>query len=214
MNSNERVRVKICGLTTPTDRDLAVAAGADAVGFISGVSVDTPREIRRETAASLAATTPPFVSTVLVTMAEDASEALERVDYASPDAIQVHGLDPDAVSVLSEATNASVIAAVTVTDAPRYDSAADALLVDSLDDDGAGGTGKTHDWKRTQKQIEALDSPVVLAGGLTPDNVERAIATVGPYGVDVASGVERDGGVKEPTAVRSFIQQARTITKI
>lgn len=211
--TNARTRVKICGLTTPADRDLAVAAGADAVGFISGVPVDTAREIPPETAASLAATTPPFVSAVLVTMPETVGDALERIESIGPDAVQVHGLSPTAVASLADATDASVIAAVTAADSPQYDAAADALLVDSLDETGAGGTGETHDWERTRDRIGTLDSPVVLAGGLTPDNVDRAIDTVGPYGVDVASGVERKDGKKDPAAVRSFVEQVRTRPK-
>lgn len=209
---NGRTRVKICGLTTSTDRDLAVAVGVDAVGFISGVSVDTPREIPPETAVSLADTTPPFVSTVLVTMPDEVDDARRLIERVDPDAVQVHGLAPTAIASLTDATDVSVIAAVTVADSPQYDSAADALLVDSLDETGAGGTGETHDWKRTRDRIGTLDSPVVLAGGLTPDNVDRAIDTVDPYGVDVASGVEREGGEKDPAAVRSFVEQVRDST--
>lgn len=212
-DQTSRTRVKICGITTAEDRNLVVNAGADAVGFISGVSVDTPREITPETAATLAATTPPFISTVLVTMPD--GDALKRIERVRPDIVQVHGLSPDAVSDLSAATNTSVIPAVTAADAPRYESVADALLVDSLDENGAGGTGSTHDWERTRDLIEKLDAPVVLAGGLTPDNVSTAIETVNPYGVDVASGVERDSnsdsdnGRKHAATVRSFVEQAR-----
>lgn len=210
-----RTRVKICGITTAEDRDLAVDAGADAVGFISGVSVDTPREITPETAATLAAATPPFISTVLVTMPD--GDALEHIERIQPDIVQVHGLSPDAVGDLSAATNTSVIPAVTAADAPRYESVANALLVDSLDANGAGGTGSTHDWERTRDVVAELDTHVVLAGGLTPDNVATAVETVDPYGVDVASGVERDvdsssdsdNGQKHTAAVRSFVEQAR-----
>ncbi|RRJ28588.1 phosphoribosylanthranilate isomerase [Halocatena pleomorpha] len=211
-HSDSRTRVKICGLTTAADRDLAVTAGADAVGFISGVSVDTPREISAETAATLVETTPPFVSTVLVTMPDDVSDALERIDRVGPDAVQVHGLSPSAVAALAGETDAAVLAAVTAANSPDYESVADALVVDSLDDDGAGGTGETHDWERARDRVEALDSPVVLAGGLTPDNVGAAIETVAPYGVDVASGVERSSGHKDPAAVRSFLGRAGTRT--
>lgn len=207
--TNSRTRVKICGITTPTDRDLAVTAGADAVGFISGVSIDTPREVPPETASSLAATTPPFVSTVLVTMPDESSDALAQIERIGPDAVQVHGLSPPAVAALADETDVSVIAAVRAADSPDYDPVADALVVDSLDDAGAGGTGETHDWEQTHNRIKTLDSPILLAGGLTPDNVTSAIETVAPYGVDVASGVERDGGEKDPTAVQSFLKQAR-----
>jgi len=83
--------------------------------------------------------------------------------------------------------------------------------VDSLDDDGAGGTGETHDWTRTAEVVADLDAPVFLAGGLTPENVRGAVRLVRPYAVDVASGVEREGGVKDVGAVRRFVEEARAV---
>jgi phosphoribosylanthranilate isomerase len=205
-------RVKICGITTAEDRDAAVAAGADAVGLIAGVTVETPREIGLDDARDLAGGVPPLVTAVLVTMPDDAGTARERVERVRPDAVQVHGLDPDAVGELADAP-ASVVAAVDAeTDAATlsaYADAADALLVDSVDAEGGGGTGETHDWERTREVADRLDVPVVLAGGLTPDNVGEAVATVAPFGVDVATGVERTGGVKDHDAVRRFVANAR-----
>jgi phosphoribosylanthranilate isomerase len=80
--------------------------------------------------------------------------------------------------------------------------------VDSIDEDGGGGTGRTHDWEQTRERVADLDTPVVLAGGLTPDNVAEAVATVDPFAVDVATGVERSGGVKDHDAVRAFVRAA------
>jgi len=211
-------RVKICGITNAGDRDVAVAAGADAVGLVAGVTVDTPREVPIDTAADLAAGVPPLVSSVLVTMPEDAETARERVERVGSDAVQVHGLAPDELATLADAlaapgsADASVIAAV---DADADDDhlracadAADALLVDSIDEDGGGGTGRTHDWEQTRERVATLDVPVLLAGGLTPENVADAVATVGPFAVDVATGVERAGGVKDHDAVRQFVRRA------
>jgi phosphoribosylanthranilate isomerase len=102
-----------------------------------------------------------------------------------------------------------VVAAVDAgDDVAALDGHADALLVDSTDESGAGGTGETHDWERAAALVEDLDTPVVLAGGLAPANVGRAVRTVRPYAVDVASGVERDGAV-DPERVRSFVAAAR-----
>jgi len=210
--ADARPRVKICGITTAEDRDAAVAAGADAIGLIAGVTVETPREIGLDDARDLAGGVPPLVTAVLVTMPDDAGTARERVERVRPDAVQVHGLDPDAVGELADAP-ASVVAAVDAeTDAATlsaYADAADALLVDSVDAEGGGGTGETHDWERTREVADRLDVPVVLAGGLTPDNVGEAVATVAPFGVDVATGVERTGGVKDHDAVRRFVANAR-----
>ncbi|MCU4718199.1 phosphoribosylanthranilate isomerase [Halapricum hydrolyticum] len=202
-------RVKVCGFTREVDLAAAVAAGVDAVGLIAGVTVETPREIGLADASRLAATVPPLVSTVLVTMPDDAGEARRRIERVRPDAVQLHGLDPADVAALADAP-ADVIAAVDPTDPDldAYAGAADALLVDSIDDAGGGGTGETHDWERTREIVTSLDVPVILAGGLTPENVATAVERVDPFAVDVASGVEREGGVKDHDAVGRFVERA------
>ena len=202
-------RVKICGITSGADLEAAVAAGADAVGFIVDVSVGTEREIDPERAAELVGATPPFVTSVLVTMPGSPEAGAELADRVGPDVVQVHGdATPEDVVSLSAATHGGVIRAVSPEDAGAYESAADALLVDSLDGTGAGGTGETHDWERTRDLVETLSVPVVLAGGLTPENVGRAVETVDPFGVDVASGVEAEPGRKDAAAVASFVERA------
>jgi phosphoribosylanthranilate isomerase len=203
-------RVKICGITRAPDRDAAVEAGADALGFIVGVDVETPREITATRAADLVAGLPPFVTSVLVTMAATVGEALELHDRVGADAIQVHGtLSPGEVAELRERTAADVLVAAGPEEAPDYADVADAVLVDSVDEAGGGGTGETHDWGRTRAVAAGVDVPVVLAGGLTPDNVGAAVETVDPYGVDTASGVECKGGVKDHDAVHAFVAAAR-----
>ena len=202
-------RVKICGLTREADVDAAVAAGADAVGLIAGVTVDTPRDVTLDRAATLAESVPPFVTTVLVTMPADAAEARERIDAVGPDAVQLHAADPQLVADLGD-TAVDVLAVVDPTDPDidAYAEAADALLVDSVDAEGGGGTGETHDWERTAAIVDSLSVPVVLAGGLTPENVAEAVATVDPFAVDTASGVESSGGVKDHDAIRAFVDGA------
>jgi phosphoribosylanthranilate isomerase len=188
----------------------AAAAGADAIGVIVDVPVDTHREVSVERARKLVAATPPFLATTLVTMPDSVEEAAELVETVGADHLQVHGLTaPDELDALRGETPARVVAAVDAgDDLAALDGHADALLVDSTDDAGAGGTGETHDWTRAAALVGALDTPLVLAGGLTPENVGRAVRTVRPYGVDVASGVERDGAV-DPERVRSFVAAAR-----
>lgn len=202
-------RVKVCGTTTREDLDVVVAAGADAVGFIVDVSVDTPREVSAKRAVELARAAPPFVTTVLVTMPETPEGTVELASRVQPDVVQVHGeLTPGDLAFLSAKVHGDVVKAVSPEAAPAYDTVADALLVDSLDSEGAGGTGETHDWQRTRDLVETLNSPVVLAGGLTPDNVAEAVETVRPFGVDVASGVETDPGRKDANAVSAFVRAA------
>ncbi|MGB9952806.1 MULTISPECIES: phosphoribosylanthranilate isomerase [unclassified Haloarcula] len=205
-------RVKICGVTDSTDRDAVVTTGADAVGVIHGVPVDTPREVDAATAEKLADGVPPFVTSVLVTMPTTVQEAVRRVDRIEPDAVQVHdGLSPAELGALDSRITQDIVAVVEA-DAPAiesYATHADALLVDSVDADGGGGTGETHDWERTRDLVDSLDVPIVLAGGLTPENVADAVETVEPFAVDVASGVESAGGTKDHDAVSRFVRNAK-----
>jgi phosphoribosylanthranilate isomerase len=210
-----RTRVKICGITNAADRDAAVAAGADAVGVIGDVPVETPREVDEATAAALVAGVPPLVTSVLVTMPETVQQATDLVRTVEPDAVQVHaGLSPSELGALDRRVSQRVIVAVDATDSDLVDyaDAADALLVDSVDESGAGGTGETVDWERTRDRVDDLGVPVILAGGLTPENVAAAVETVDPFGVDVASGVEREGGRKDHDAVRAFVDAAQGVT--
>ncbi|MFB6084527.1 MAG: phosphoribosylanthranilate isomerase [Halorientalis sp.] len=204
-------RAKICGITREADLDAAVAAGADAVGLTAAVTVDTPREVSVDRADDLAAAVPPFVTSVLVAMPETVDRAVELAERVRPDAVQLHGeLGPDAVAAVGERAPTQVIAAVDATDPAidGYADAADAVLVDSVDEQGGGGTGETHDWERTADLVAELDAPVILAGGLTPENVAEAVGTVDPFAVDVASGVESEGGIKDHDAVRRFVERA------
>ncbi|MFP4626497.1 MAG: phosphoribosylanthranilate isomerase [Natronomonas sp.] len=202
-------RVKVCGITTRPDLNAAIDAGVDAIGLIVDVDVDTPREIDAGLAVELARQVPPFVSTVLVTMPDAPETTVDLVDRIKPDVVQVHGdLTPGDLAYLSANVNGGVVKAVDAADAKRYEPVADAMLVDSLDESGAGGTGETHDWIRTRDAVADLDTPIVLAGGLTPENVARAIETVDPYAVDVASGVEDQPGRKDSKAISAFVRAA------
>lgn len=207
-------RAKVCGITREADLAAAVNAGADAVGFITNVSVDTPREIAPSDAADLVAATPPLVTSVLVMMPDSPGRAAELAQAINPDAVQLYGdFDIDDVRFVRAETGVQVILALDYderTRAQNLDAAADALLLDSTED-GAGGTGETGDWAATHELVRSLAAPVILAGGLTPDNVRQAAQTVEPYAVDVASGVEADGGRKNPEAVRSFVREAAAV---
>ncbi|MGM0604605.1 MAG: phosphoribosylanthranilate isomerase [Halobacteriota archaeon] len=205
-------RVKICGLTDPADLRASIEAGVDAVGVITDVPVETPREVDRGTAAELIAAVPPFVTATLVTMPEDTEHAVDLVRTIRPDALQLHGsFDADDLGFIRASTGVKLISVLDHTDTTRahdLDEAADAILVDSTDEAGAGGTGETHDWKATGELAESLTSPVVLAGGLTPENVTEAIRVATPFAVDVASGVESRAGRKDHNAVATFVRNA------
>ena len=205
-------RSKICGVTTEADLQAVADAGADAVGIVTEVSVDTPREVPPQRAADLVAAAPPFLSTVLVSMPDTAPRAVELAGAAAPDAIQLHGeFDDSDVRYVRREARADVITAVGAGNpdlARQYDGVADAVLLDSTTESGAGGTGETHDWHAARAIVDDLSTPVVLAGGLTPENVADAVETVRPYAVDVSSGVEVSGGEKDHDAVGSFVRNA------
>jgi len=215
-----RSRVKVCGVTSPRDRELVVAAGADALGVVCGVPVETPREVSLERARELLAGTPPFVTATLVTMPGDAAAGARLIEQVRADAVQVHGLGAEAIADLRDRTAATVVAAADA-GTPREEltvlaDAADAVHLDSTDEAGAGGTGRTHDWERARELVASIDAPVALAGGLTPDNVATAVRTVGPYAVDAASGtepgadadVDHSAGQKDADRVRTFVARA------
>ena len=208
-----RPRVKICGITNAADLSVALAAGADAVGVIADVPVDSPREVSVGRAAALLDTVPPFATSVLVTMAADAEAVLDLVDRVAPDVVQLHGgLPPDELAIVTK--HVRVIAAHSTNDSERIVDAAplvDAILLDALDAEGGGGTGRTADWERARTYVEELAVPIVLAGGLDQDNVAAAIDAVGPYAVDVATGVARadDATRKDADAVRAFVRAAQ-----
>ena len=202
-------RVKVCGFTHEDDVHAAVSAGVDAVGAIVDVPVETPREVTPKMAAELFETVPPFVSTVLVTMPDSLDRARELIGRVGPDVIQIHdGLSVEAVSELGRPGLGTIVSVAH--DDPainKYATAADALLVDSADETGAGGTGRTHDWNATS-ELRDLEAPLILAGGLTPTNVSTAVETVDPFAVDVASGVEAEPGRKDPTKLQRFVEAA------
>jgi len=211
-------RVKICGVTSRADLATVAEAGADAVGFVVDVPVETPREVSLDRAATLAAAAPPFLTTTAVTMPGTVAEAVAVADAVGADALQLHAdFDADGFATVREETRATVVAALDseAGDRARDLAAADvvdAVLVDSASDSGAGGTGETHDWEATRALARELGDefgvPTVLAGGLTPENVTAAIRTVRPYAVDVASGVETTGGRKDEAAVEAFVTNA------
>lgn len=204
--------VKICGITTAAEGAAAVGAGADAVGFVVEVPVETPREISAELAGRLVETIPPSVTTVLVTMATEVTRIVELTRSIPVDAIQVHGVrTPASVEAIAEALDRSIIVATSTDDAShdRLASHADALLIDTPGSSGRGGTGRTHDWGTTATLVDDLDVPVIVAGGLTPNNVDAAIREIRPAGVDVATGVEAEPGVTDPDRVHAFVDRAR-----
>jgi phosphoribosylanthranilate isomerase len=199
-------RIKICGLTNIKDAMNAVEAGADALGFV--VYAQSPRAITPQTVKSIIARLPPFVTTVGVFANPTETELREAFDDWGLAVAQLQGDEPPE---LCNRFPGRVIKAIRVKDKKTIEMmcyyTVRAFVLDTFRLDQLGGTGETFDWSWA-KQAKRF-GPVILAGGLTPDNVARAIRTVRPIGVDVSSGVEKTVGKKDPKKVKKFINAAR-----
>ena len=210
------MKVKICGNTNLEDAALAVSADADGLGFLIGLGYPTDDEITVPQAAAIIAAVPPLVATVLVTHRGDAAWVIETCRSIGANTIQLHAVfNPAEVPRLrAELRGVKLIKAVQVRGVESIAEAAeaskyyDAILVDSATATRIGGTGQTHDWSISSRIVKTARVPVILAGGLTPENVREAVITVKPYAVDVNSGVEFPNGRKSPERVRAFVRQA------
>ncbi len=204
-----RTRVKICGITRPQDAIAAAQTGADAIGLVFYPA--SPRAVEIEQAREIVTALPPFVT--VVGLFVDADEAtIRQVLAALPlDVLQFHGDEsPEAcrryarpyIKALRMREEADVL------DAAREYHDAAGLLLDTYQAGVPGGTGDSFDWRRVPAH---LATPVVLAGGLTPENVAEAVITARPYGVDVSGGVESQKGIKDAWKIRSFIAEVERV---
>lgn len=200
-----RVRIKICGLTRAGDAVAAAALGADAIGlnFWPG----SRRFVRPEAARAIVAALPPLVTAVGVFVNQPEEEIRAVVAASGIQAIQLHGDEPPALAARLP------LPVVKALPADRLDAAASflsagvrALLVDTPTS-GHGGSGRTFDWSLLAGLPPGV--PFLLAGGLTPENVARAVRAVRPFAVDVASGVEESPGVKDPDRMSRFVLAVR-----
>ena len=199
-----RTRVKICGITRVEDAMAAARAGADAVGFV--FEPKSPRHVSADQAKAIIRELPPFVTVVglFVNAAPDNIEAvLNRVPL---DLIQFHGNETPEQCRRYHRPYIKAIRMQADINLPEkahlYNDAA-GLLLDSFVDGATGGTGQAFDWARVPHD---LSRPVILAGGLTPDNVSMAIREARPFAVDVSSGVEVSKGIKDAGRIAAFIE--------
>ena len=200
-----RTRVKICGITRPEHARAAASAGADAIGLM--FYEPSPRFVSRAQAAAVCAALPPLVSIVGVFVNAAPREIEAAVRGLPVDLLQFHGDEPPElcaeagkpyIKAVRVRTRGDIVEA-----AARYPDAR-ALLLDAHHDALWGGTGKRFDWSIVTDDV---DHPIVLAGGLTPENVAGAIRLVGPFAVDVSGGVESAPGEKDPRSIERFIKE-------
>jgi len=201
-----RTRVKICGITSPVDGIAAAQSGADAIGLV--FYPPSPRALSTVVAREIVDSLPPFVTTVGLFVDMPQAEIDEILAAVPLDMLQFHGSeDPLSCASFDKPWMKAVRMSPEVDllkEEERY-FAASALLVDAYQKGVPGGTGQSFDWGRVPV---GLQKPIVLAGGLTPENVEQAIKEVTPWAVDVSGGVERAKGVKDLDKVAQFINRA------
>lgn len=195
--------IKVCGITNEQDALLAVALGADALGFVFAPS---PRQISPALAREIVKRLPPETVTVGVFRNETPSRVIEVVNEARLQGAQLHGHETPAMTAEVATDIRFVIKAVVAgsQDAAQANNfASDAILVDGLHP----GSGHAYDWDLLQDL--PTDIRLMLSGGLTPENVAAGILQVQPWGVDVSSGVEKAPGLKDAVRMRHFITNAR-----
>jgi phosphoribosylanthranilate isomerase len=201
------VRVKICGITRLQDLHAACAAGADALGFVFYET--SPRNVSVETAAALLRALPPFVQSVGLFVNAEPAFIAAALNVLPLDLLQFHG---DETPADCERHGRPYIKAVRVKqDTDLLKCAADfssarGLLLDAWVAGVAGGTGERFDWGLIPAELPV---PVILSGGLTPDNVAAAVQQVRPWAVDVSSGVEISKGIKDAQKLAQFIAKAK-----
>ncbi|MDE3735165.1 MULTISPECIES: phosphoribosylanthranilate isomerase [Pseudomonas] len=201
------VRIKICGITRIDDALAAVAAGADAIGFV--FYAKSPRAVTPAQARAIVAALPPFVTTVGLFVDMPRAELTQVLAEVPLDLLQFHGDEsPEAcagygrpyIKALRVKPGDDITAAISC-----YPEAS-GILLDTFVQGTPGGTGEAFDWSLVPQDAA---KPLILAGGLTPENVGEAVRQVRPYAVDVSGGVEAGKGIKDAAKIQAFIQQAR-----
>ncbi len=203
------IRVKICGITREKDALLAAELGAHAIGFI--FYPGSPRYLSPEKARKISASLPPFVQRVGVFVNEDPSRIKRIRDLVGLDVVQLHGEEsPDVCALFYP----RVVKALRIKDEKdlaalsSYRGRVGGILLDTFVRGVFGGTGKTFNWSLAQK-AKRSGLPLILAGGLNPQNVEEAIKKVRPSGLDISSGVEITPGVKHPALLKALFERLR-----
>lgn len=203
------VKVKICGITNLDDAFAAVDFGVDALGFV--FFQGSPRHISYDNAAAIIKKLPSFITSVGVFVNQDTEQIEEAIRLTGIDVVQLHGEEPPEMCAVSR----RIIKAIRVKSLESLDplvhfkDKVSAFLLDAFTPDVYGGTGQIFNWDIAAyaKQF----GRIILAGGLTPDNIAEAIQRVRPYGVDVSSGVETEKGKKDHNKMKLFIEKAKGV---
>ncbi|PWQ96693.1 phosphoribosylanthranilate isomerase [Leucothrix arctica] len=202
-------RVKICGITSIEDAHNVAAAGADAIGLV--FYAKSSRYVTPEQAAKICNALPPFVTSVALFMNADAEQVNDTLNKVKLDLLQFHGAES---AEFCRSFNKPYIKAVGINGLKNFTEYADqyhdalGILIDSHALGKAGGTGETFDWTLLPK---GYAKPIILAGGLTPDNVAEAIMQTSVYAVDLSSGVESSSGIKSKVKINALMKEVNRI---
>jgi len=202
------IKIKICGITNTEDALWAINLKVDALGFIFA---DSPRRVEPEIVQGIIELLPPFISSVGVFVNEDRKKVEEIAESCGLTTLQFHGEESPSYC---EEFKQKVVKAFRIKDKsvlkkiPQYQDKIDAYLLDTYSPFAYGGTGKTFDW-RIAKEIKEFGLPIILSGGLNPENIREAISEVEPYGIDVSSGVEERPGKKNLEKLINFVRIVR-----
>ncbi len=208
-----RTRVKICGITRVEDARAAVDSGADALGLV--FYSKSPRYVELSVAVNIARTIGPFVTIVGLFVNAGEAQVREAVKTVGLDMLQFHGDEDEVYCAQFERPYIKAIRMSPELDVKevmtKYPSAR-GFLFDAWNKDKYGGTGETFEWDRLSILKESVDTdiPFILAGGLTPENVDQAVAAVKPYAIDVSGGVELSPGIKSPELIQQFIDRSNS----
>ena len=212
--------IKVCGIQNVSEALGSIEAGANTIGMLIGVPEYVKDRISHETARKIVAEVPRTVRTVMVTHLLETEKIADLVEYTQVSAVQVH--NKLSVKELDELRKKlpglEIIKTVHVVDESSfkqvkiYEPYSDMILLDSKIGDMIGGTGKTHDWGISKKIVEQAKVPVILAGGLNPENIEEAVKKVKPSGIDANSGLENKDGSKDFEKIRQFAKAGAVLT--
>lgn len=212
-------RIKICCITTVAEAQEAIRAGADAIGLVAKMP-SGPGPISDDLIREISSIVPPGVDSFLLTSETEPAAVVNHVVRCKTSVVQLVDTVPDRTyQALREACpNVRIVQVLhvenegAIIEAHRISGLVDSILLDSGRPSASvpelGGTGSVHDWNISAKIVEEVQVPIILAGGLNPENVETAISKVGPFGVDLCSGV-RINGKLDPAKLREFIESVR-----
>jgi len=204
--------IKVCGIQIVAEALGAIEAGANTIGMLLGVPEFVEDKITTEIAKQIVVSVQEGIRTVMVTHLLEVNKIIKIANYTRVTAIQIHNVlgKGDIEQLRQKLPDLELIKAIhivnnsAVDQAKEYEPYSDMLLLDSRIKERIGGTGKTHDWNISERIVNEVNIPVILAGGLTPDNVETAIKKVKPSGIDANSGLENEEGSKDFEKIRLF----------